>query len=646
MQIAVKKYLFFGLYSQKEAFFKEAQKWGIIQFIPQKRGKERFSPEWERLTKACEILSSLVLLEKREERGEEKISVPQLVQQVIQLEREIEDLQVKRKELAKKSQSVAHWGDFSSDTLREIERNSLRSFQFFSIKKEKRTTLPSTFSPIAIKGERVYLLYLGKEDPRVNYPFLREESLIHSHTEYQREERQVEENIYKCQQALQGAYRPHFATLQRSWIREWNLHHLREIENSIQSHLDGRLFVIEGWVPESESSLLKEKITPLAIHHQDLLPGKGEQVPSYLENRELLPKIGEDLVSIYDTPSPQDGDPSLWVLCSFSLFFGMILGDGGYGIILLLLFSWLWKKYSSLCKGIGRRMLSLLGILSLTSLGWGLLSGTFFGYTLSPEHTFMRISPLYWLVEKKALYHFSHGDATFQGLIASHSNLVVEKCSDLLSYWQGSSFPIFSRFFNQISLELSLFVGMIHLISSLVRNLKRAPAGWGWILFLLGIYLYAPSIIEADSILHILFPLKAESCFFLGKILLLFGLGLSALIGVVRDRAAGMLEITNGITVFSDLLSYLRLYALAMCGAIMSHTFNDMGSAIGGILGGVVFCLGHTINFSLSLMSGVIHGLRLNFLEWYHHCFEGGGRRFSPLRELKEESISSFKIPQ
>jgi V/A-type H+-transporting ATPase subunit I len=68
----------------------------------------------------------------------------------------------------------------------------------------------------------------------------------------------------------------------------------------------------------------------------------------------------------------------------------------------------------------------------------------------------------------------------------------------------------------------------------------------------------------------------------------------------------------------------------------MASTFNQEGSALGLAIGVVIILIGHTMNIGLSFMGGVIHGLRLNFLEWYHYCFTGGGRLFKPLQKIRD----------
>ena len=98
------------------------------------------------------------------------------------------------------------------------------------------------------------------------------------------------------------------------------------------------------------------------------------------------------------------------------------------------------------------------------------------------------------------------------------------------------------------------------------------------------------------------------------------------------------MSIAKVIELFADILSYLRLYALGLAGMILASTFNDMGlglmESFGVIVGSIVIVVGHMINIVVGIMGGTIHGLRLNFIEWYHHCFEGGGKLFQPLKLL------------
>src|SRR5262249_3321915 len=113
------------------------------------------------------------------------------------------------------------------------------------------------------------------------------------------------------------------------------------------------------------------------------------------------------------------------------------------------------------------------------------------------------------------------------------------------------------------------------------------------------------------------------------------GLGLAVILAIVQRRLVGLAEIMHVIQVFADVMSYLRIYALSLAGLIMAATFNRIAASAPVYVGFLILLAVHSLNFSLALIGGLIHGLRLNFIEWYHYSFEGGGKKFNPLTLLK-----------
>ena len=151
--------------------------------------------------------------------------------------------------------------------------------------------------------------------------------------------------------------------------------------------------------------------------------------------------------------------------------------------------------------------------------------------------------------------------------------------------------------------------------------------------------MFFPKVLEGTSMLVYTGLMSRDYSIMLGEYMLYGGLIMAIVIAIIQERSiSGLAAIFKAIEVFSDALSYLRLYALGLASMVLAGTFNEIGPDIGGpIFGPVIILLGHIVNISLGVMAGVIHGLRLNFLEWYHHCYDGGGKKFSPLRLLKRE---------
>jgi len=375
------------------------------------------------------------------------------------------------------------------------------------------------------------------------------------------------------------------------------------------------------------------------VHYEEVTIEEEDKVPTYLENYGFN-RIGEDLVHIYDTPGIKDKDPSPWVIWAFALFFAMILSDGGYGVIFLGLAMYLRYKFPKI-KGVGKRMLTLLTLLSGTCIAWGIFSHSFFGISFDPSGPVASASGMQWLIEKKAAYHMAQGDDVYElwtqkfpqlaNLSSPHDFVVqgVEERDGKMRYLMRD------RFYDNIMLELALLVGVIHIALSFLRSFKEHWAGIGWIAFMVGSYLYFPIYLKATSLIHFLGGIPKIAGGEVGLELLGGGVGVAVILSLIQHRAGGAAEIINIIQVFADVLSYLRLYALGLAGGMMSSTFNDIGGSMTLVTGAIVIIIGHVVNIVLSVMGGVIHGLRLNFLEWYHYCFEGGGKLFNPLRMLK-----------
>jgi V/A-type H+-transporting ATPase subunit I len=286
-------------------------------------------------------------------------------------------------------------------------------------------------------------------------------------------------------------------------------------------------------------------------------------------------------------------------------------------------------------------MFKLFTILSASCVVWGVLTASYFGIDLSPKNALTKVSIFNYLAEKKADYHFKAHDEVYNFWIKDYPDLVsLTEPKEILQKAVSVkdsivSYDMLDEFKENLLLEFSLLIGVIHISFSFLRYLWRNWAGLGWIGFMFGGYLYFPSMLKATSIFHILGFYDKLSGEIVGLQLLYGGIGLAVVLALIQKRLKGFGEIAHVVQVFADVLSYLRLYALALAGSIMASTFNDLGIVVGYLFGGVVILFGHSVNILLGTMAGVIHGLRLNFIEWYHYSFEGGGRLFKPLKRLK-----------
>lgn len=404
----------------------------------------------------------------------------------------------------------------------------------------------------------------------------------------------------ECLRALEGedrelaeeleGLRAYLKPLKASWEAGTDRYQFDEAKTLLVR--SGELFYLEGWVPADREEELHRRGEEVGFLAHTQKPKWHEFPPSLLDN-ESVGAVGESLVSIYDTPNYKDIDPSSPVFFFFALFFGMIVGDGGYGLILLGLSLFLWFTVK---KEKAKRFLTLCTVLSCTCVLYGILSNTFFSRPIIPVHSELRkwIAPL--------------------------SVTTYEELGQLMRV-----------------MIISIWMGAIHIawVNILRARHRRILAPYGWVVALAGVLLVTRSLMNVGYA-------------FIGAGVAwnVVWSGLEAGRGFGRRLGASLTGLQGVIQMFADVLSYQRLFALAMAGVYMGTTFNMLSGKVwkgAPLLVGILVCpvilvLGHTVNLGLSIMGGVVHGLRLNFVESYHWYFEGGGKPFSPFRRLRTTS--------
>lgn len=346
-------------------------------------------------------------------------------------------------------------------------------------------------------------------------------------------------------------------------------------------------FALQGWIREDHLAGAKA----FADEHQLALvaepPGPGDQPPTLLENAPALAS-GEDLVQFYKTPAYGEWDPSVIVFYSFVLFFAMIMADAGYGLVLAVIVAASWQRMGR--SAVGLRLRRLAAWLAGATIVFGMLSGGYFGFS-PPQGSLLAVIDVIDLNDINAM------------------------------------------------MKLSITIGVGHILLASVAKARRAttpstrlqPLGWsaatlGGLLMYLG-----HGTLWSD----------------LGSLLIVAGLGVVAVFA--SDRAVGsakdlVLRMLDGLMslaeitrMFGDVLSYMRLFALGLAGASLAVTVNHLAAEVAHALPGpgillaiLVVLLGHVINLALCVMSGVVHGLRLNVIEFFNWGLVEEGRPFRP----------------
>jgi V/A-type H+-transporting ATPase subunit I len=637
MIVNLHKYLIVGNKNEMDRFFSLAQRAGFLEFIGLSKKKALEMPE-----EAKTILAAIKIAKGHASHGSkafEGAEEPlQLAEQMIEWKEQEEKLLEEERILEAEIARVHAFGNFSRAELDMLEHESKRVFQFFCMKSDlaRETVQPHHVIYVGTEYDLDYFVSISKE--RVQYPKMIEifierpvGALKMRQQALKKELLEVQQNIHESSQGLPD--------LQKGLLSYLDEYHLKLAKHDAISPLSS-LFAIEAWVPETKIQSLEGLLSKLPIFAEEIAIEEHDRIPTCQENKGAA-KIGEDLVHVYDIPNWTDKDPSLWVLIFFAIFFAMIVSDAGYGLIYLSIGLWLKFKYKK-ASGFLKRFTKLVLICSSSCILWGIATASFFGIEIGPQNPLREMSFINYLATKKAAYHLKQKDDVYEEYVKEFPAVANAKTPQeffLATRTDNEgkiSFQAQTDFSDDILLELSLFIGVIHISLSFLRYMRRNWTGLAWILFMVGGYLYFPSFLDATSLVNFLGWISKPLAYKIGSQMLYAGLILVLVISLLQKKKWGALhELTNAIQVFADVLSYLRLYALALAGMIMASTFNDLGVRAGMIGGFFIIIAGHITNLALTVMSGTIHGLRLNFLEWYHYSFEGGGRLFDPLRIRK-----------
>jgi V/A-type H+-transporting ATPase subunit I len=586
MIIEMHKITFVGLEAQRDSFVQRLQEVGVAHLILPTEALEPMdlAKELTRVSETRKFLSS----KQAQAAPKEDLNALEVCDRREALSQREARIQTEMVALKKEFALQEPWGDFNPKDIALLRERGL-VIQFFRVPQKVFESLQlKDIFHVVISSTRGEVCFITLSFSPVSLGISEEKLPTKSLTELKedlgrkRQELVQIDNEYK----LLASYLNVVTEKEAELIDK--VAYRRAILNA-QEEFDGKIFVLSCWSPLPEAELLKQIGDGFTLYHFSEKAKKEERVPVLLKNKPAF-ESGEDLVKVYSYPSYQDFDPSGFVLYCFAVFFGMILGDAGYGLVLLALTILINIKVKTRSPFIVR-FLRLMYLLSIATVLTGVLSAGYFGVSLSPENPLSKIT----------LMDFNSKEGQ-----------------------------------NQIMI-LSIIFGMIHISMALLIKFKntRDIAALAWIPVMWGGFFLVKSrmgagidnppakyVLIAGLILVLLFSSSRRN------ILIRLLEGLNGLLGIVQ--------------VFSDVLSYLRLFALGIATVYMAQTFNMLAEDIiksvpylGYILGGLVLFAGHGVNLLLGVMGGVIHGLRLNFLEWYRWCFVGDGVVYKPFRLIK-----------
>jgi V/A-type H+-transporting ATPase subunit I len=523
----------------------------------------------ERVRRAVKHLATTPRLRAQVER-DPAFDVEAFIDAVLANQEQLGSLKAEQEALARRLKDVAPWGDFSfPDSPAALGGQRL---WFYRVPLRQLPGLEALALPwrVVHRAEgQAFVVVLSAEEPA---PGLIPAPRVHVGA---RSLKDLEAERARLDLALDEAEHDREALTRRLGLllRDRAIaqdQSLLELAQALAADADG-LFTLSGWVAQDQADALAALATAQGAAAVLAPPAPSEQPPTLLTPPEPV-AAGADLLKLYQMPGAREWDPSAVLFGSFSLFFALILSDAGYAAVLLLGLGLGWPLLGR--SATGKRLRPLMLTACALALGWGVLVGSYFGAA----------PPTPWLAQAQLL-----------------------------------SLDDFDAM-----MTLAILVGAGHVaIASLGRAWaeRRQRSAWarlGWV------------VVIAAGVLG----WKGGAA--LQPVAIALGVvGLAGVAAGASGAVQALVDLTAIAKLFSDILSYLRLFALGLASASLAVAFNDLAGQAQEALGGLgllaavlVLGVGHALNLALSVAGGIVHGLRLNVIEFLNWGLAEEGRPF------------------
>ncbi len=615
MIVKMKRYSFLVFHRQYDDFLIKLRETGVLHVLEKQEGIEENDLLREKMQLASRVKSALATLEKTgatpTERSDYSIEEAfAVLERIGDIHEAKELLQQKKLLTEREAERMAVWGDYNHIAIEALRKQGI-CMHFFSTQlsrfKPEWSDQYELFVQTDEGGTRYFIVILreGKTHDIDAEPVVlnaMNASQLRNESESLGKQLQLlDEELHQLAEAGAAVLRQLMAEI------EGNIDLMR-VQLSTHSEVSDKVMLLQGYCPEPAEKKLEIMLEASGVYYEVANPDMEELIPIKLKNNRFS-KLFEPITELFSLPNYSELDPTPFLAPFFMLFFGLCLGDGGYGLLIWLAATLLKPKVQANMKS----LLTLGQYLGLATLVVGILTGSVFGIALDKMEW-------QWLSGVKQ-YFITEGN--YADKLGGYNPMML-----------------FAVIIGVIQILFGMMVKVIKVHKQ--HGFSHAAGHLAWLVFIVGMIVYA-----ALNAFEVLLPVA-------GLYLLYLIIGFSVAIILFYNTPGKSIFLNVGSALWNtynmatgllgDTLSYIRLFALGLTGSILGGVFNtlafdltaDVNPLVRWLVVLLILLVGHSINFALCLIGAFVHPIRLTFVEFYKNAgFEGGGKAYKPFEVKK-----------
>lgn len=598
----MKKLTFLVYHKEYDAFLNNLRDLGVVHIAEKQQGMADNSALQEKIRLSARLSATIKLLQniKTEEKvtdDSETVSASkgmQILDEVDELLNHKSSLQQQILAYEKELAVLEPWGDFSPESIAKLHDSGYDIGFYISTEANFNEDWIEAYNAMVINrvASKVYFITFTKTNQEIDLDVERIKLPDRSYGQTQELIQCNKEELLRQEETLHNIARKDIPSLLAARKELNGEIEFDQVVLNTESAAGEKLMLLQGWLPASEEDPIVAYLNSQSVYYDIKKPAPEDNVPIQLNNKGLFAWF-EPICKLYMLPKYNELDLTPFFAPFFMLFFGLCLGDSGYGLFLLLGVT----LYRLLAKNIGQTMkpiLSLVQLLAASTFFCGMLTGTFFGA------------------------NFYDLDWPF-----------IQRMKQAIAMDNNDMF------------QLSLLLGVIQILFGMILKavnqaiqfgFKYAVGTIGWIILLVSVGLAAvlPAVFPMGGTAHLVILAIA------GAMILFYN---SPDKNIFINFGLGLWDSYNMVTgLLGDILSYVRLFALGLSGGILASVFNSLavGMSPDNVIAGpivmvLIFVIGHSINIFMNVLGAMVHPMRLTFVEFFKNSgYEGGGKEYKP----------------